>query len=132
MNRLVVILTLFTSSLFAQQIIDVKSATESMINNVDTSYIDSEGFRWQEFSLPILRAYSIMDAFEADTTCNCDLIKGNKNYMSYLKEKKYKLSRKFDRNVIGHLSCNLKDYQITMWMFKDNAFGVITTPTFLE
>lgn len=132
MNKLVIILTLFTSSLFAQQITDVKSATQSMLNNVDTSYIDSEGVRWQEFSILLLRAYDIMDVFEADTTCNCAVIKGNKNYISYIRENNYKLNRKYDKKVIGHLSCNLKEYNIMMWMFEHDAFGMIVTPTFSE
>jgi hypothetical protein len=121
-------LALSASSLFAQQITDVKSATQSMFNNVDTSYIDSEGVRWQEFVIPILRAYDVMDVFEADTTCNCDVIKGHKNYMSYIRTNGYKIDRKYDKRVIGHLSCNLKEYNIMMWMFEYDAFGMIVTP----
>ena len=129
MKKIFTILALSASSLFAQQITDVKSATQSMFNNVDTSYIDSEGMRWQEFVIPILRAYDVMDAFEADTTCNCAVIKGHKNYMSYIRTNGYKINRKYDKKVIGHLSCNLKEYNIMMWMFEYDAFGMIVTPT---
>ena len=129
MKKLFTILALSASSLFAQQITDVKSATQSMFNNVDTSYIDSEGMRWQEFVIPLLRAYDVMDAFEADTTCNCAVIKGHKNYMSYIRTNGYKINRKYDKRVIGHLSCNLKEYNIMMWMFEYDAFGMIVTPT---
>jgi hypothetical protein len=129
MKKLFTILALSASSLFAQQITDVKSATQSMFNNVDTSYIDSEGMRWQEFVIPLLRAYDVMDAFEADTTCNCAVIKGHKNYMNYIRVNGYKINRKYDKKVIGHLSCNLKEYNIMMWMFEYDAFGMIVTPT---
>jgi hypothetical protein len=129
MKKIFTILALSASSLFAQQITDVKSATQSMFNNVDTSYIDSEGMRWQEFTIPLLRAYDVMDVFEADTTCNCDVIKGHKNYMSYIRTNGYKIDRKYDKRVIGHLSCNLKEYNIMMWMFEYDAFGMIVTPT---
>jgi hypothetical protein len=130
MKKLLTLLALSASTVFAQHITDAKSATQSMLNNVDTSYIDSDGLRWQEFTILLLRAYDVMDAFEADTTCNCAVIKGHKNYISYMKQNGYKLNRKYDKKVIGHLSCNLEDHNIMMWMFEYDAFGMIVTPTF--
>ena len=124
MKKLIIILTLFSLPLFGQE---KNRAIHILFQNVDTSYFDSDGVHWNEFTLPILRSYTVMDLYEADTTCNCDIIKGHRNYMKYIRKEGYKISRKYDKNVIGHLSCNSDAYQITMWMFKNDAFGFIVS-----
>lgn len=67
-----------------------------------------------------------MDLMELDTTSNCIVIKGNKPYIKFLKERNENPKRsKFNRSVIGYLECSVNGYLIYMWVFKNESFGYI-------
>ena len=125
---LLVVCLLLTHTTFAQS---KNQALHIIFQNIDTTYFDEEGTRWQEFSLLPSRAFRVNDLFEADTTLkDCFVIKGKKNYIKYVKENypDIKISKN-DRKVYGHLDCDCDDYIILMWMYPDYAFGMIATQT---
>jgi len=106
-------------------------ALHIIFQNIDTTYFDEGGTRWQEFSLLPSRAFRVNDLLEADTTLKeCFVIKGNKNYIKYVKENyPYIKVIKNDRKVYGHLDCDCDNYIILMWMYPDYAFGMVATQT---
>jgi hypothetical protein len=128
MKKLLIILTLAVTPLFGQQ---KEQAMHIISQNVDSTYFDAEGNRWMEFSMPILRAYKVMDLFEADTTCTeCLFIKGNKDYRKYLKLNYPELkATKTDKKVVGHLDAVINGILVMMWMHDDYAMGMITLIT---
>ena len=122
---LLMVCMFFTHTTFAQQ---KNQAVHIILQNVDTTYFDENGTRWQEFSLIPSKAFKVNDLFEADTTLkDCYVIKGAKNYRKYVKENypDVKLS-KTDKKVYGHLDCECDGYLIMMWMYPDYSFGMIT------
>jgi hypothetical protein len=125
---LLVVCLFLTHTTFAQS---KNQALHIIFQNIDTTYFDESGTRWQEFSLLPSRAFRVNDLFEADTTLkNCFVIKGNKNYIKYVKENypDIKISKN-DRKVYGHLDCECDNYIILMWMYPDYAFGMVATQT---
>jgi hypothetical protein len=126
MNKLFFILALAVTPLFAQQ---KEQAMHIIFQNVDSTYFDSEGNRWMEFSMPLMRAYKVMDLIEADTTCTeCVFVKGNKDYRKYLKINFPDLKvTKIDKKVIGYLDAIIDGTLVMMWMHDDYAMGMITT-----
>ena len=125
MKKLLTILALAATPLFAQQ---KEQALQLLYQNVDTTYFDAEGTRWLEFSMPILRAYKVMDLIEADTTCKeCILVKGNKDYRKYLKLNYPGLkATRNDKKVVGHLDAVVNGTLVMMWMHDDYAMGMMT------
>jgi hypothetical protein len=127
MKKLLLILGfIFSVGAFAQQ---KNQALHIIFQNVDTTYFDEGGTRWQEFSLLPSRAFKVNDLLEADTTLKeCFVIKGNKNYIKYVKENypEIKISKN-DRKIYGHLDCECGNYIILMWMYPDYAFGMVAT-----
>jgi len=118
----------FTHTTFAQS---KNQALHIIFQNVDTTYFDESGTRWQEFSLLPSKAFMVNDLLEDDTTLkDCFVIKGNKNYIKHVKENypDIKIS-KTDRKVYGHLDCECDNYFILMWMYPDYAFGMVATST---
>ena len=105
-------------------------ALDIIVCGVDTSYIEKENFRVQEFSLTPRKYYKVMDLMESDTTCDCIFIKGHKNYIEYVKLNYEGGIRKgFDKHVIGMMHCVFEDeYFVTMWMFRNEAFGFTDSP----
>lgn len=97
---------------------------------VDTSYIEKENFRVQEFSLTPRKYYKVMDLMESDSTCDCIFIKGHRNYIRYVKlNYEGGIKREFDKHVIGMMDCVFKDeFFVTMWMFDNEAFGFTDSP----
>lgn len=126
MKKLFLIFTLSVTPMFAQS---KEKALHIMYQNTDSTYFTEDGVRWNEFTLPLLRAYKVMDLMEADTTCDCDIIKGHKNYMRYLKDNQIEKVKKYDKKVIGHLDCMINDSYVLMWMTNDDAFGMIAQKT---
>lgn len=124
MRKLFLILTLAALPAFGQQ---HKQAMDMIQCGIDTSYFAEDGRRWFEFSMPILRAYKVMDLCDADTTINFDVVEGHKEYMKYIKYNGLTRKEKFDRKVIGHLVGTTEDYYIVMWMFDDHAFGILVS-----
>jgi hypothetical protein len=126
MKKLLIILTLTVTPLFGQQ---KEQAMHIIFQNVDSTYFDAEGNRWLEFSMPLMRAYKVMDLIEADTTCKeCILVKGNKDYKKYLKLNYPTLKvTKIDKRVIGYLDAVINETLVMMWMHEDYAMGMITT-----
>jgi hypothetical protein len=125
---LLVVCLFLTHTTFAQS---KNQALHIIFQNIDTTYFDEGGTRWQEFSLLPSRAFRVNDLFESDTTLkNCFVIKGNKNYIKYVKENypDIKISKN-DRKVYGHLDCECDNYIILMWMYPDYAFGMVATQT---
>jgi hypothetical protein len=103
-----------------------------MFQNTDTSYFDEAGYRWYEFSMPVLRGYEIMDLVEKDENKgpNCVQIKGSKDYRKYMKvEYPFIKMKKFDKKIIGYMDCNIQDYMILMWMDEYYAYGIMTIST---
>lgn len=127
MKRLFFILSFFSLSAFAQQ---KNLALHIIFSNVDTTYFDQEGTRWQEFSLVPTKAFKVNDLFEADTTLeNCYVVKGNKNYRRYVKDNYPGLKlTKQDKKIYGHLDCECDGYLVMMWMYPDYAMGLVGTP----
>ena len=122
MNKLFFILVLAVTPLFGHQ---KEQALKILFNNVDSSYFDADGNRWFEITMPLHRAFEVMDLVEADTTCiECVLIKGSKNYKHYVKEQ-YP-GRKYEKHVFGHLDAIINGHLVMMWMSKDYAFALIT------
>jgi hypothetical protein len=119
-----VVCVFFSHTTFAQQ---KNQALQIIFQNVDTSYFDENGTRWQEFSLLPSRAFKVNDLLESDTTLkDCYVIKGGKNYRKYVKENyPYIRLKKNDKKVYGHLDCECDGYLIMMWMYPDYAFGMI-------
>lgn len=124
MRKLFLILALAALPAFGQQ---HKQAMDMIQCGIDTSYFVEDGRRWFEFSLPVLRAYKVMDLCKADTTINFDVVEGHKEYMKYIKYNGLTRMKKYDRKVIGHLVGTTEDYYIVMWMFKDDAFGMLVS-----
>jgi hypothetical protein len=125
---LLVVCLFLTHTTFAQS---KNQALHIIFQNIDTTYFDESGTRWQEFSLLPSRAFRVNDLLEADTTLKeCFVIKGNKNYIKYVKENypDIKISKN-DRKVYGHLDCECDNYIILMWMYPDYAFGMVATQT---
>ena len=125
---LLVVCLFLTHTTFAQS---KNQALHIIFQNIDTTYFDESGTRWQEFSLLPSRAFRVNDLLEADTTLkDCFVIKGNKNYIKYVKENypDIKISKN-DRKVYGHLDCECDNYIILMWMYPDYAFGMVATQT---
>jgi hypothetical protein len=125
MKKFLTILALAATPLFAQQ---KEQALHLLYQNIDSTYFDAEGNRWLEFSMPILRAYKVMDLIEADTTCTeCILVKSNKDYRKYLKLNYPELkATKIDKKVAGHLDAVINGTLVMMWMHDDYAMGMIT------
>jgi hypothetical protein len=125
---LLVVCVLLTHTTFAQS---KNQALHIIFQNIDTTYFDEGGTRWQEFSLLPSRAFRVNDLLEADTTLKeCFVIKGNKNYIKYVKENYPEIKiTKNDRKVYGHLDCECGNYIILMWMYPDYAFGMVATQT---
>ena len=122
MKKLLIILALAVTPLFGQQ---KEQALEILFKNVDSSYFDADGNRWFEITMPLRRAFEVMDLVEADTTCKeCILIKGSKNYRRYVKEN-YP-GRKTEKHVFGHLDAMINGHLVMMWMDKDYAFAMVT------
>lgn len=120
MKKLALVLLLLPVLGFAQS---GNKAIEILHKNVDTAYFAENGTHWSEFTLPPLRAYRIMDLVEADTSLHsCDIVKGKKNYLQYLKYDGSKPT-KTDKQVIGYLRCDCAGYFVLMWMYEDYAFG---------
>jgi hypothetical protein len=122
MKKLLLIIVFFSVNLYGQQ---KNQAIHIILQNVDTSYFDESGTRWQEFSLIPSKAFKVNDLFESDTTLkDCYVIKGAKNYRKYVKENytDIKLSKN-DKKVYGHLDCECDGY--LMWMYPDYSFGMI-------
>jgi hypothetical protein len=117
---------IFSVGAFAQQ---KNQALHIIFQNVDTTYFDESGTRWQEFSMPLHRAFKVNDLFESDTTLkDCFVIKGEKQYKKYVKETYPDMKRaKADKKVFGHLDCECDNYLILMWMYDNYAFGMIAT-----
>jgi hypothetical protein len=128
MKKLLIILALAVTPLFGQQ---KEQAMHIIFQNVDSTYFDAEGNRWMEFSMPLMRAYKVMDLFEADTTCTeCLFIKGNKDYRKYLKLNYPELkATKTDKKVVGHLDAVINGTLVMMWIHEDYAMGMITLIT---
>jgi hypothetical protein len=127
MKKLLLILGfIFSVGAFAQQ---KNQALHIIFQNVDTTYFDESGIRWQEFSMPLHRAFKVNDLFEGDTTLKeCFVIKGSKEYKKYVKETYPDMKPgKGDKKVFGHLDCECDNYLILMWMYDDYAFGMIAT-----
>lgn len=105
-------------------------AMDIILCGVDTSYIEQDNFRVQEFSLTPKKYYKVMDLMESDTTCDCIFIKGHKNYMQHVKlNYDGGIIRKFDKHVIGMMYCTFEDeYFVTMWMFENEALGFTDSP----
>ena len=125
---LLVVCLFLTHTTFAQS---KNQALHIIFQNIDTTYFDEGGTRWQEFSLLPSRAFRVNDLLEADTTLKeCFVIKGNKNYIKYVKENypDIKISKN-DKRVYGHLDCECDNYIILMWMYPDYAFGMVATQT---
>ena len=125
---LLMVCVFLTHTTFAQS---KNQALHIIFQNVDTTYFDESGTRWQEFSLLPSRAFRVNDLLEADTTSkDCFVIKGKKNYIKYVKENypDIKISKN-DRKVYGHLDCECDNYIILMWMYPDYAFGMVATQT---
>ena len=122
MKKLLLILTLAVTPLFAQQ---KEQALEILLNNVDSTYFDEDGNRWFEISLTSNRAFKVMDLIEADTTCKeCTIIKGRKNYKHYIKEQ-YP-GRTYNKDVFGHLDAIINGYLVMMWMDNNFNFALVT------
>lgn len=116
-----------STSVFAQ---NKERGIHIILQSIDTSYFDDEGIRWQEFSLTPRKYYRVMDLMESDTTCGCEVIKGNKSYMSYLKSSNWDRSmHKFNKSVIGYLECKFDSYNINMWIFENESFGFVVSNT---
>ena len=123
-----VVCLFLTHTTFAQS---KNQALHIIFQNVDTTYFDNTGSRWQEFSILPNKAFKVNDFFEADTTLkDCFVIKGSKEYRKYIKENypSFKLT-KDDKKVYAHLDCECENYIILMWMYPEYAFGMITTKT---
>jgi hypothetical protein len=125
---LLVVCLFLTHTTFGQS---KNQALHIIFQNIDTTYFDESGTRWQEFSLLPSRAFRVNDLFEADTTLkDCFVIKGSKEYRKYVKENYPSLKMtKNDKRVYGHLDCDCDNYIILMWMYPDYAFGMIATQT---
>ncbi len=122
MKKLLIILTLAVTPLFGQQ---KEQALEILLNNVDSTYFSEDGNRWYEITMPLHRAFKVMDLVEADTTCKeCIIIKGSKNYRRYVKEN-YPF-RKVNKGTFGHLDATINGHLVMMWMDKDYAFAMVT------
>lgn len=125
---LLVVCVFLTHTTFGQS---KNQALHIIFQNIDTTYFDESGTRWQEFSLLSSRAFRVNDLFEADTTLKeCFVIKGSKNYIKYVKENYPEIKiTKNDRKVYGHLDCECGNYIILMWMYPDYSFGMVSTKT---
>jgi hypothetical protein len=127
MKKLLLILgVIFSVGAFAQQ---KNQALHIVFKNVDTTYFDESGTRWQEFSMPLHRAFKVNDLFESDTTLKeCFVVKGPKEFKKYVKENYPGLKpNRGKQKIFGHLDCECDDYLILMWMFDTHAFGMITS-----
>ena len=120
-----VVCVFFAHTTFAQS---KNQALHIIFQNIDTTYFDEYGVRWQEFSLVLSKAFKVNDLFEADTTLkDCHVIKGTKNYRKYVRENYPELKlTKNDKKVYGHLDCECDGYLIMMWMYPDYSLGMIT------
>jgi len=100
-----------------------------ILQGVDTTYFEEDGLRWNEFSLTPKKYYKVMDLIESDTACGCDVVKGPKDFVYYLKQtNRYnKEDRKFYKKIIGYLECQMSDYELYMWMDEIQGFGYIVT-----
>lgn len=111
--------------IFGQQL---QKPFEVIFNNVDSSYFTEDGSRMHEFTMPLHRAFDVMDMFEAMQCETCHVIKGHRNYIKYLKQNyPHRQNKKLDKGVFGHLDCIVDGYLVMMWMDKDYAFGMITS-----
>ena len=100
-----------------------------ILQGVDTTYFEEDGLRWNEFSLTPKKYYKVMDLIESDTACGCDVVKGPKDFVYYLKQtnRYHKEDRKFYKKIIGYLECEMDDYELYMWIDKVQGFGYIVT-----
>ena len=112
-----------STPVFAQ---NKERALHIMFAGTDSTFFDADGLRWNEFSLTPRKMFKVMDLMELDTTSNCIVIKGNKPYIKFLKERNENPKRsKFNRSVIGYHECSVNGYLIYMWVFKNESFGYI-------
>jgi hypothetical protein len=125
MKKLLIILTLAVTPLFGQQ---KEQAMEILFKNVDSTYFGEDGTRWFECNLPLMRAYKVMDLFEADTTCNeCAVIRGKKEFKAYLREYYPQLrDKKLEKRVVGHFDGEVNGYLVMLWMYNEYAFAMLT------
>ena len=100
-----------------------------ILQGVDTTYFEESGLRWNEFSLTPKKYYKVMDLIETDTACGCDVVKGPKDFVYYLKQtnRYHREDRKFYKKIIGYLECQMDDYELYMWIDKIQGFGYIVT-----
>lgn len=127
MKKIIFILLLCLSGgLFSQ---NFNKGFHIILQGVDSSYFDEQGLHWNDFSLTPRKYYKVIDLIESDTACGCVIIKGNKPYISYLKEKgRYiKQDRKFYKKVFGFMDCQTPHQEIYMWTLENEAFGFIVT-----
>lgn len=126
MKKLLIFLLVCSNSLLAQH----EKAMDILRCNVDSSYFDEQGMRWFEFTLPIMRAYKVVDLFDADTVLrDFDIVKGNKEYLAYIKASNITPVKKYDKKVITHLSGYVEDYYLMLWMYENYAFGMFAIST---
>lgn len=131
MKKLIVILLILTGFSINAQTAHYR-ALHLILQNVDTTFFDEEGYRWYEFSMPNLRAFKIMNLIEEGGTSEfCLQIKSLKEYKRYIKYNNQKLN-KFDRKVFAYLDCNVGEHVITMWMTDDISYGFVTISTDFE
>ena len=128
MKKIIVILLVLAGFLMNAQTAHNR-ALHLVLQNVDTTFFDEAGYRWYEFSMPTLRAFTVMDLIEEGGTGeSCFQIKGSKEYRRFLKYSGLKPS-KFDKKVFAYLECLVAEELITMWMTDDIAFGYVTVST---
>jgi hypothetical protein len=127
-NILFALLFVLGGSLFSQ---NYNKGLHIIIQSVDTVYFDDNGARWTEFSLSQRKYFKVMDLMESDSTCGCEVIKGNEHYVYYLKQNgRYdKEDKKFYKKIIGYLECKKEDYELFMWIGNDEAFGFMVSET---
>ena len=128
MKKLIAILLIFAGFSVSGQTSHYK-ALRLILQNVDTTFFDEEGYRWYEFSMPTHRAFMVMDLIEeGGTSESCFQIKSSKEYRRYIKYNNQKLN-KFDRKVFAYLDCSVGEHLITMLMTDDIAYGFVTIST---
>lgn len=126
MKKLAILLLLCASPLLAQH----QKAMDIIRCNVDSSYFDEQGMRWFEFTLPVMRGYRVVDLFAADTVLrDFDVVRGNKEYLAYIKTNNITQVKKYDKKVIAHLSGYVEDAYLVLWMYENYAFGMFAIST---
>lgn len=120
---------LLSGSLFSQ---NFNKGLEIIHRGIDTTYFMEGGLRWTDFSLTPRKYFKVMDLIESDTTCGCLVIKGDKPYITFVKDRGMyhtKEDRNFHKKFIGYMECRKDEYDIFMWVGEHEAFGFMTTYT---